>query len=86
MSDRLTAALLELAEAIREEVRAEAEAGPRTPDRLYDVGEAATALGITRSTLYGLIGSGELRSCKVGRRRLIPGAAVSEFIAQAADA
>ena len=76
MSDRLTAALLEQAEAIREEVRAETEAGPRTPDRLYDVGEAATALGITRSTLYGLIGSGELRSCKVGRRRLIPGARV----------
>ena len=86
MSDRLVDAIAELVEALREEVRAEAEAGPRAPDRLYDVGEAASALGIQRSKLYGLIAAGELRSVKVGRRRLIPAGAVAEFIAQAADA
>ena len=82
MSDRLAAALAELVEALREEVRAEAEAGPRAPDRLYDVGEAASALGIQRSKLYGLIAAGELRSVKVGRRRLVPAGAVAEFIRQ----
>ena len=86
MSDRLTAALVELAEAIREEVRAEAEASPRTPDRLLSVDEAAASLGLGRSRLYSEITAGRLRTVTVGRRRLVPSAAVSEFIAQAADA
>lgn len=84
MSDRLAAALHELAEAIREEVRAEAEAGPRTPDRLLSVDEAAGALSLGRSLVYDLIGRGELRSIVVGRRRLIPAAALAEFIAERA--
>ena len=86
MNDRLAAALVELAEALREEVRAEAEAGSRPPDRLLSVGEASALCGVTRSTLYGLIASGELRTIKLGRRRLVPSAAVAEFIAQAAEA
>ena len=88
MSDRLSAALVELVDALREEVRAEAEAGLRAPDRLLSVDEASAMLGIQRSKLYGLMGSdsGALRSVKVGRRRLVPAAAVAEFVAQAADA
>lgn len=76
---RLEAALAELAEAIREEVRA--EASPATgPDRLLSIDEAAAALAIGRSALYGEIQSGRLRSVTVGRRRLIPAAAIGEFI------
>lgn len=83
MTDRLVAALSELVEALREEVRAEAAAGPRAPDRLLSVDEAAAMLGIGRSALYGgPIARGELRSVRVGRRRLIPAGAVSAFIAE----
>lgn len=82
MTDRLVAALAELVEALRAEVRAEAEAGARAPDRLLDVESAAGALSIGRSALYSLIGSGELRSIRVGRRRLIPAASIAEYIAE----
>jgi excisionase family DNA binding protein len=38
----------------------------------YRVDEACRALGISRTTLYKLIASGELRTVMVGGRRLIP--------------
>jgi excisionase family DNA binding protein len=81
MSTRLEAALAELAEAIREEVRAEADTHARAPDRLLSVDGAAEALGLGRSLLYAEIAAGRLRSVTVGRRRLIPAAAIGEFIA-----
>ncbi|WP_366526409.1 helix-turn-helix domain-containing protein [Ferrimicrobium sp.] len=37
---------------------------------LLDIDEAATALRISRSRLFQLVGSGELQSVKLGRRRL----------------
>jgi len=40
--------------------------------RAYQVNEAAAAYRLSRSTLYKLIGSGALRSVKIGGRRLIP--------------
>lgn len=86
MTDRLAVALTELVEALREEVRAEAEASPRAPDRLLSVDEAAAMLGIGRSVTYGAIGARTLRSVKVGRRRLVPADAVREFIEQARQA
>lgn len=82
MSERLTAALAELAEAIREEVRAEV-ASPAAPDRLLSVDETAAALGIGRTAVYGEISAGRLRSQHIGRRRLIPAGAISEYIASA---
>ncbi|HYN68823.1 MAG TPA: helix-turn-helix domain-containing protein [Candidatus Eisenbacteria bacterium] len=80
MSDRLEAALAELAAAIREEV-ASAAAPASGPDRLLDVDEAAALLALGRTSVYSEIGAGRLRSCVVGRRRLIPAAAIAEFIA-----
>ena len=67
---RIRQAVAELADAI---VAAVDDGPPPAPDRLYDVGEAATTLGIQRSKLYGLMPPGELCSVKVGRRRLVPG-------------
>lgn len=84
MTDRLALALSELIEALREELRTEAEAGPRAPDRLLSIDEAAAALGLGRSRLYAEIASGRLRSLRVGRRRLVPAAAVAAFIAERA--
>ena len=81
---RLEAALAELAAAIREEVVA-APASP-APDRLLGVTEAADALGIGRSATYAELQAGRLRSVKVGRRRLIPAAALASFIADRQNA
>ena len=81
MSDRLALALEELAAAIRAEVRAELEAAAPAPDRLLDVDEAAAALNLGRTATYQEISRGQLRSVTVGRRRLIPAAALRDFIA-----
>lgn len=51
------------------------------PAVLYDVDEAAEALRLSRSALYELIRSGRLRSVKSGRRRLVPVAALAEYVA-----
>jgi excisionase family DNA binding protein len=80
MSTRLEAALHELAEALRDEVRADA-VSPDAPDRLLSVDEAAALLGIGRSMLYELVAAQRIRSIKVGRRRLIPSGAIADFAA-----
>jgi excisionase family DNA binding protein len=82
VSDRLALAVSELIEALREEARTEAAAVPRAPDRLLSIDEAAATLGIGRSLAYALIGSGGLRTLKVGRRRLVVSSAVPDEIAR----
>jgi excisionase family DNA binding protein len=79
---RLEAALAELAEAIRAEVRAEA-APTDAPDRLLSVDEAGGMLGLGRTRLLAEVYSGRLHSLTIGRRRLIPAAAIAAFIASA---
>jgi excisionase family DNA binding protein len=77
-SPRLAAAIAELVHAITEEVAAQLPAP--APDRLLDVDEAAIVLGLGRSKLYAEIGAGRLLSVQVGRRRLIPTAAIRDYI------
>lgn len=87
MTDRLTAALAELAEALREELRTEAASDPRAPDRLCTIPETCAALGgISRSALYGgPIARGELRVIHVGRRVFVPSSAITEYVAAQAS-
>ncbi|MEM9654350.1 MAG: helix-turn-helix domain-containing protein [Actinomycetota bacterium] len=49
---------------------------------LFSVDQAATVLGIGRTNVYALIGRGELRSVKVGGRRLVPRIALEAFVTQ----
>jgi len=49
---------------------------------LLSVEEAARALGIGRTKTFALVGTGELRSVTIGRRRLIPVVALREFEAR----
>lgn len=81
MSDRLELALLELAGAIREGLR---EVAQPAPDRLLSIPEAAAVLGVGRTRLYAEMDSGRLRSVKVGRRRVVPSSALTEYTTKAA--
>lgn len=47
---------------------------------LLPVDVAARRLGIKRTSLFALMRTGELRSVKVGKRRLVPNTAIEEFI------
>ena len=53
--------------------------GPSTT-RLNPLEAAMERLNLSRSTIFALIGSGKLRTVKVGRRRLVPESAIGEFI------
>ena len=79
VSHRLRAAVMELVEALRDEIAIEARPSAREPDRLLSISEAARALGIGRSALYSEISARRIRSVKVGRRRLVPSSAISEI-------
>jgi excisionase family DNA binding protein len=48
--------------------------------RLYRVDEAMRVLAMSRTVIYELIRSGRLRSVKQGRCRLIPAAAIDEYV------
>lgn len=47
----------------------------------FTVEEVAKNCRLSRSRVYALIASGELRSIKIGRLRRIPASAVEEFVA-----
>lgn len=81
MTDRIEAAVAELAAAIRADVLAELAPVANAPERLLSIDEASATLGLGRSLLYGEIQAGRLRSLTVGRRRLVPAAAIAEYIA-----
>jgi excisionase family DNA binding protein len=49
---------------------------------LYRVEEAAAALRLGRTIVYELIRCGDLRTVKIGTRRLVPVAAVEEYAAR----
>ncbi len=50
---------------------------------LYRISEAADILGISRSTLYRLIASGELATIRVGTAPRIPAKVLERFVDQA---
>ena len=50
-------------------------------DGALGVNAAVKFSGISRSELYALMGDGELKFCKRGRRRLIPKRALVRFLA-----
>lgn len=58
--------------------------GPLAADgkrQLYRVSEAMRILSLSRSVLYEQLRSGRLRSVHQGRSRLIPAAAIAEYVA-----
>ena len=51
------------------------------PKYLYRISEAVVLLSLSRSALYEQIRSGRLRSVRQGRARLVPAAAIREYVA-----
>jgi excisionase family DNA binding protein len=47
---------------------------------LVTVEEAARLLGIGRTTMFGLIGTGEVKSVRLGKRRLISRKSLEQFV------
>jgi len=79
---RLEAAVTELVAALRAEIGARAAGGP---PELLSIASAAQRMSIGRTAMYDAIGRGELRSVKVGRRRLIPADAIAELTQRETD-
>jgi excisionase family DNA binding protein len=50
--------------------------------RLHSIERAQERLGVGRSKIFELIAAGELRSVRVGRRRLVPEQAIRDFVAR----
>ena len=48
--------------------------------RLLPLEEVQSRLALGRSTVFGLLETGQLRSVKVGKRRLVSEAALTDFI------
>lgn len=61
-------------------MKASEAGGPAVPLVLLSVNEASTSLRLSRSVIYELIRSGRLRTVKQGRRRLVPVAALLEYV------
>jgi excisionase family DNA binding protein len=74
MSDRVELAVRELVAALRAEMAPEPE-----PAALLSIADAARLLNVSRTSLYSLMDAGELPSRHVGRRRLIPRAALEAY-------
>ena len=52
----------------------------------YGLPDAAAAAGVSRSLLYAEMAAGRLASKKVGKRRIIPAAALHAWLAAQPDA
>ena len=76
-ADRVELAVRELVEALRADL-----APPPEPTTMVDLTTAAQLLSVSRTSLYHLMDSGQLDSRHIGRRRLVPRAALDRFAAE----
>ena len=53
---------------------------PEPSPLLLDIPRACAQLGLSRASLYRLMQTGRLESVQVGRRRLVPTAALERFV------
>lgn len=73
--------LVEQVKRLSADIARMAEHRPPPARRAVSVNEAAESLGVSRTTMFGLLESGEVRSVKVGTRRLVPVVALDAFLA-----
>jgi excisionase family DNA binding protein len=53
---------------------------PLSDRELFSISETAGKAGVGVTSVYGEIRTGRLRSVKIGRRRMIPAAALAEWL------
>lgn len=53
--------------------------------QMFKVEEGAQHIRVSRSKMFELLKSGEIRSVKIGRSRRIPAAALDEYVARLLD-
>jgi excisionase family DNA binding protein len=53
---------------------------PPQPRLAYSIDETASMLGVSRPTLYKMIWRAELRTVKVGSRRLVPASELDRLL------
>jgi excisionase family DNA binding protein len=51
------------------------------PTKVYSVAEACKTVSVSKTTLYGVIKRGHLKTRKLGRRTLITAEALSDWLA-----
>lgn len=78
---QLAATLAKLAEALadREADQPKQPTPPLPERRLLTVEEAAEYLGVGRTLMYQLIGSGEIQTVQIHRLRRVPKEAIDEY-------
>jgi len=76
----------QLAEAIAALLAATSAAvvTPPPPETVLTVEEAAERLKVSKTLLYRAIGDGEIRSIRIGKRRLIPSSEITRLIGSTA--
>ena len=47
---------------------------------LYSITEVGPIIGVGRTTAFQLVANGELETVKIGARRLVPAAALTEYV------
>lgn len=57
-------------------------AEPPPADVLLSIPQVARRLFVARSTVYGLIATGDLQAVRIGRARRVPQSSVDRFIAE----
>jgi excisionase family DNA binding protein len=57
------------------------KAAPDSDSLAFSVEEAARLIGVSRATVYVLISTGELRTIKIRKRRLVPREALLDLLA-----
>jgi excisionase family DNA binding protein len=79
MTPRLEAAIAELLHALAAEPAVSGSAA-EGPERLLSIPEVADRLGIVRASVYRIVSTGQLKTIKLGRRRVCAESDLRAFI------
>lgn len=72
--------------ALREQARSVPTAEPARPVLAYSVKGAGTAIGVSKTTIWRLIASGEIQTFKLGCRTLIRAEQLQDLIDRHSEA
>jgi excisionase family DNA binding protein len=80
----LNAQLAEALAALLAAAAAKPTPPPARPETVLSIEEVAERLKVSKSLIYKAIADGQMRSIKIGKRRLVPASEVQRLIEEAA--